>query len=186
MLSPGDRKRLTQYLSNLKEKELQDEIAQFFVESETRCQVIHGGGEHGIDLIAHVDERRDPMGTGYNILVQVKRGDVSQNDFHELLGQLVEGTYFPFSQSPFDPQNARRVVLICSGNLTNEASLSIQQFNLHHGVTLECFDLDSLIELFVKKGYADNILDRITEIGSAPDAIPYQPSLGDPYEDDPL
>jgi hypothetical protein len=129
---------------------------------------VHGTGEHGIDVLAYVNPDNDFLHKGYNVLLQVKKGDLTLARWrNEVLGQICEATYYPVSHYHYIDNHLRRVVLVLTGKLKGEARNSIRAFNTRHEVTLEVFELDDLITLFDERNYISFILDRIRTVGVA-------------------
>jgi len=157
-----------EYLRSLPEDKLRRLLVEFFIVSRgVRAAVVHGTGEHGVDVLAYVDPTKDFLHKGYNVLIQAKRGNVTLSRWrNEVLGPLYEATYYPVSHHYYAENHARRVWLVLTGSLTPEASNSIRVFNACHDVTIEVLELDELIQLFDEFGFVDAILVRIGEMGS--------------------
>lgn len=159
---------LRSHLQSLDEDALRIIILEFCMHQGARAGIVHGTGEHGIDVLAYVDSTRDRVGKGYNVLIQVKKGDLSLTRWrNEVLGQLFEATYYPVSHQLYTENHARRVVLVVIGAATGEVRNSIRMFNIRHEVTLEVYELEELIQVFEETGFASSLLDRIRAVGIA-------------------
>ena len=166
-MDPATLARLRSHLKSLNEDALRALILEFYICQGVAAAIVHGTGEHGIDVLAHVDRDKDFLGRGYNLLVQVKKGDLTLPRWRDkVLGQLGEAAYYRPSHHLYMERHGRRLILLVAGSTTGPARDSIHQFNTQHEVVVEIWELDQLITLFDEAGFASSLLERITEVGT--------------------
>lgn len=81
---------------------------------------VHGPQEFGKDFVAQKD--------GHQWTFQSKAGDINQSQWRELVGQLDELRLSNLSGPHFRADLPRRPVLVCTGRLTGNASLLVQEY----------------------------------------------------------
>lgn len=164
----GRKQKLRDYLEKLSEQELQHLLRDFFNEKVGDAYLMHGTAEHGIDIAVKVPPGNDCIGTGQYLVVQVKRGNLNSVKWrNDVLGQLLEASYYPTIHPRLDDEGKpRRVLLILTGNLAPEVRQSVTHYNQVHCPKLEVFELDDLTGLLCEKDYCD-FLDIGKEIPSS-------------------
>lgn len=159
-------------LQALAEDELRRLIRAFFARmiSQGNVQPLHGVGEHGKDAIAVVDNILDPLGRGQILLIQVKKGDVSQPEWsNRISGQMLDAlntleTQFPRGMSRDTP---RRLLLFLSGELTPEAFTAIKSWNQTQPIPVEVFNVFDICNLFKKYGVKSTDFKDLLELAKA-------------------
>ncbi len=113
----------------------------------------HGASEFGKDFIA----RRTEGERTYQYVLQAKCGDIGLAAWREVRAQLFEAATNTLSHPGFDPELARRVVLVTTGRLVGNAPLEAQQFSALltttlRGEPLTTWDREDLIGFFERYG----------------------------------
>lgn len=110
------------YLDSVKERAFDEPLlALLRAENFTDVHLTHGAVEFGKDVIA----KRD----GLQWAFQSKAGNITQNGWRELTGQLDELRLSDLSHPAFDTSLERKCVLVCTGRLTGNAPLAAQEYN---------------------------------------------------------
>lgn len=181
-MNPDIADFIRDYLSSLSERDLWFTVTDFLLTLGLRAAVVHGSDEHGVDIVAHVTEGIDALKRGYNVVIQVKKGNVGLPEWRtQILGQLCEATYYPVTHECLVEHRARRVLLFSTGKLTNEARNAIRQFNLRHDTTIEVYELDDLVRWIGDTPFGEYLIQRTQGVGDKgliPEHIP--PAVGEP------
>jgi hypothetical protein len=162
-----DRKReIDEYLRRLDEPALRALLVDFFNAKVGEAYEIHGTAEHGIDIAVKVPEYKDHIRKVFHLVVQVKCGDLNSMRWrNDVLGQLLEASYYPIRHPAFTEQAPRRVLLVITGSLEQEVRQAIIEYNARHYLKLEVYELINLINLLDDHSYYDFLAPPI--IGEA-------------------
>lgn len=148
------KQELKNYLMQVEEAELRQLLCDFFDTFVGHAYLLHGTAEHGIDIAVKIPEHRDHVGKVQYIVIQVKCGNLGSAKWrNDVLGQLLEASYYPIRHPEFTGENSRRVLLILTGNLEQEVRQSIVEYNARHYQKIEVFELNDLVDLFYEQGY---------------------------------
>ena len=86
-------------------------------------------------------------------MVQVKRGNLDSVKWrNDVLGRLLEVSYYPIRHPQFREEKSRRVLPILTGCLEQEVRQSIVEYNDRHCQKMEIFELSDLTKLFCDSG----------------------------------
>lgn len=179
-MRPDERELLKQYIEKLDEKQLWKLLVEYFGNLDLKADVVHSTGEHGMDVVAFIDPRSDVLGTGCNVVIQAKKGQLGLTEWREVLYQLLEAPYYRITHPDYSQHLARRVVLAISGSATLEARNSIQEFNNKHEVTVELWEINDLLRLFGRNEFAAWKLQQITGVGRGVLPAERPPAVGQP------
>ncbi len=166
---------LTKLLDLLSEDELRILVKNFFRRRfNIYADITHGPGEHGADVIAAVGPVDDPIEKHQVFLIQVKRGDISLGDWRKgLCGQMAELYYRSHNILDLNPSAPRRILLVSSGQLKQEATNAIAAWNGKLPIPVETIDKFQLAKLLYDRGYdAERVRLELLE-----QAAPPTPSL---------
>jgi hypothetical protein len=184
-MNPMAFNRLKRYIQSLKEQELWALLVEYFWYRDMRADIVHSTGEHGMDVVVFIDPSNDSLGTGCNVLVQAKTGQLGLERWRKkVLYQILELPYYTIHHPSYTDHLARRVLLVVTGSTTLEVRRSIEEFNKKHDVTIELWEIDELVRQFDRYGFAQVILGRITKVGYPEEDIAEPPiTLGQPGKD---
>jgi hypothetical protein len=88
--------------------------------------ITDGPGEFGKDFIA----KRIEDGVKYQYKIQAKKGDIDQEDFRKIMGQLLEAIILKkLSHPQLDTSLTQKTILVTTGELTPNAFAAHQAFN---------------------------------------------------------
>lgn len=165
-MEPAALQQLRAYLESLEERQVWSLLVEYFVYQGIQAAIVHGTGEHGMDVVAYVNQEKDFLRRGYNIIAQAKTGKLDLDTWRkDVLFQILEMPYYRIPHQDYVDHLPRRVVLVVTGEITYEARNSIEEFNKKHDVTIEAFELTDLIRLFDRTGFATCKLEQITGVG---------------------
>ncbi|MBL8110684.1 MAG: hypothetical protein JNJ96_13555 [Anaerolineales bacterium] len=114
----------------------------------------HGQVEFGKDFIA----KRDEEGTRFQYSFQAKVGDITQADWrNNIMGQMLEASMIGLSHPSFDKSLQHKPVLVTTGKLTGNVSISLQDLNetlqtKYSKLPIVLWDKEKLIEHLGKNG----------------------------------
>jgi len=184
-MNPGAFNRLKEYIQSLEERQLWALLVEYSQKLGIRANIVHSTGEHGMDVVAFIDPSKDILGTGCNILIQAKTGQLGLEKWRKkVLYQILELPYFTIPHSNYTDHLARRVLLVVTGSATLEVQRSIKEFNKKHDITIELWEVDDLIKQFDRYDFANLKLEQITGVGYPARGIVEPPTaLGQPGED---
>lgn len=132
---------LRDYIQTLDETDFRSVVNKML---EIRCgysQIRHSPSEHGMDISALYEKQNDFVSQDITVLVQVKVGILSPADLrHNIFGQMSELFVREITEAPFHPWNPRRLLLITSGRLGEEARNLINNWNDKMPLPIEVFD----------------------------------------------
>ena len=158
------------HLEKLNETELREIIVNFFISNghaTTRAHVIHGSCEHGIDIVVNVSPDNDLLGRGFNVIIQTKTGKLTLDNWRKnVLCQLLETLYYDINHPNYHDDLSRRILLIVSGSVTEQARNSIKQYNRKHPIPIDLWEIGDIIIQFNKTKFSNEILKTITRVGT--------------------
>ncbi len=162
--------RVRDYLAGLEETRFWALLVEYLSDArQIRAHVVHGPGEHGMDVVAYVHEAEDFLNRGYYVVIQAKTGDLNLDDWRKVLYQLLEVPYFPIPCNGYDdPGLPRRVLVAVTGSITAEARESIKQYNIFHRIKVETLEGNDLMRLPQFCEYVNSRLDQTQVVGEAP------------------
>jgi hypothetical protein len=121
------RNVLEDYLSSVKERDFYYPLSSLLqAMGFFDIVVTDGPGEFGKDFIA----KRIEEGVKYQYKIQAKRGDINQEDFRTIIGQLIEAILLKkLSHPQLDTSLTQKTILVTTGELTPNAFIAYQEFN---------------------------------------------------------
>jgi hypothetical protein len=165
-MEPEAFQRFREYLTILKERQVWDLLVEFFIYRGIHADIVHGVGEHGMDVVARVNAQKDFLQKGYYIVTQAKTGKLDIDGCRDVLRQIIEASYYRITHPNYaDCLLPRRIVLVVVGEVTEQARNSIIEYNLKHDVKIEVFALNDLIKLFADTGFAAIKWEQVTGVG---------------------
>ncbi len=173
--------RLKSLVSRLTEPEVWNLLrAYFHIHLNHKADIVHGTGEHGNDVVVHVNSKMDILGKGYYILIQAKKGNLTLAKWRKILFQLLELPYFTIPHHEYRDRNlARRILLVVTGSIDTETRESIAEFNSCHDATIDVWALDDLVEKINGTKIARELLQVNTRIGETRQKVTSPPALGE-------
>ena len=108
----------------------------------------HGSAEFGRDFIA----KRSEKGVLWQYAIQTKAGNINQQGWRNVLGQINEIRLQTTSNPGFDPGLPRRAVLATTGRLVGNAPTGAHDYKLHHdseNFVFEVWPVEHLLEMMV-------------------------------------
>ena len=135
------------YIQTLNEEDFRSVVNKML---EIRCgysEINHSPSEHGLDISALYGKQNDFVSQNVTVLVQVKVGNLSLADLRSnIFGQMSELFVRMIVQNPFHPWNPRRLLLITTGKLKQEAQNLINNWNDKMPLPIEVFDGQKVAE----------------------------------------
>lgn len=121
------RNVLEDYLSSVKERDFYYPLSSLLhAMGFFDIVVTDGPGEFGKDFIA----KRIEDGIKYQYKIQAKRGNINQEDFRTIMGQLLEAIVLKkLSHPQLDTSLTQKIILVTTGELTPNAFIAHQEFN---------------------------------------------------------
>lgn len=121
------RNVLEDYLSSVKERDFYYPLTSLLQAMGFFDIIITDGpGEFGKDFIA----KRIEDGVKYQYKIQAKKGDIDQEDFRKIMGQLLEAIILKkLSHPQLDTSLTQKTILVTTGELTPNAFAAHQAFN---------------------------------------------------------
>lgn len=140
------------YLKSLKEDDLRAIIFYYFNTriSNSKTELHHGSGEHGLDILSYIDHDLDPLNQGEVLYIQVKCGDINCTEWvDKISGQLYSALRTHKSPQNIDENLPKRLILMTNGNISPEAKDAITEWNNYEHIPVLWFDLLSLSNFFI-------------------------------------
>jgi len=121
------RNVLEDYLSSVKERDFYYPLSSLLqAMGFFDIYITDGPGEYGKDFIA----KRVEGGITYQYKIQAKKGDIDQEDFRKIMGQLLEAILLKkLSHPQLDTSLTQKTLLVTTGELTPNAFAAHQEFN---------------------------------------------------------
>jgi len=121
------RNVLEDYLSSVKERDFYYPLSSLLqAMGFFDIHVTDGPGEFGKDFIA----KRVENEVTHQYKIQAKRGDIDQEQFRTIMGQLLEAIVLKkLSHPQLDTSLTQRTILVTTGELTPNAFIAHQAFN---------------------------------------------------------
>jgi hypothetical protein len=176
-MKPEETKLLRSLVSRRSEKYVYDILYDYFyLHLKQKAAIVHGEGEHGLDVVIRVDSGKDIIGKDNYILIQAKTGKLTLSKCRKILYQVFELPYHPISHREYkDATLSRRILLVVTGSVTKEADDAISEFNSHHEAKIEVWTLDDLIGMIGDTSVGRDLFDQVCESVEATNGHPSRP-----------
>jgi hypothetical protein len=149
------RNVLEDYLSSVKERDFYYPLtALLYAMGFYDIYITDGTSEFGKDFIA----KRIEDGIKCQYKIQAKKGDINQEDFRKIIGQLLEAIVLKkLSHPQLDTSLTQKTILVTTGDLTPNAFIALQEFNEvlvkeYQKENVEFWGKNTLIEFSEKYG----------------------------------
>jgi len=149
------RNVLVDYLDNIRERDFDlPLLALLSAAGYYDIHFTHGQVEYGKDIIA----KRNVEGVETQFSFQSKAGDITLADWrNNIMGQMLELIHVGLSHPSFSRSLPHQAVLVCTGRLTGNVSLALQELNakvsdIYHLLPIELWDQETLLELLERHG----------------------------------
>lgn len=155
-------------LRGLKETDFRKIVYLLFAKyiSDGQVQVRHGPGEHGVDMVATISEKIDPLRKGQALLIQLKHGDISYPEWEkEVSCQLhaaLRTRLYPFSMNQ---DYSVRLLLITNGEIKPEAFDGIKEWNKYERIPIEPYDISTLPGFFFDLNLYREEIEELIDYG---------------------
>jgi hypothetical protein len=150
-----ESEKLYDFIKELDEEKFRNILYNYFVNFEELVYLTHGSLEYGADLILYQPGRKDILDRVVVFLFQIKKGDINNTIWRSSLhSQLYELYDREIKFPPYDSEHIpRRIILITSGEIKDNAVTDIRRMNIKHHIPIEYFDGPRIVEFLINRGY---------------------------------
>jgi hypothetical protein len=157
-----EQQKIFENLSKLTEPKIRKLLKNYSEKEIGDSAILHGIGEHGIDVVTFVREINDPVGLRQVLLFQAKTKKITLGDWRKnLAGQLSEMYFRTISALNINENSPRRIILVYN-EMNSFAHEAVSDWNRKMPVPVELMSLNALANVLEAKGYKAKDINRMS------------------------